>query len=186
MNKIKKKTCIIHYHGFDSYSEIKSVSSANEDHIRGAKLKREELQGENYRQVQCESILESISNDHGIHMTPCYKKFTLILARCDNKESGETRSSKRNSNGNNTTVWIYPNICNICKKGSVKFQGKKAFPITITTEATESIKEAAKTNDPELYAKIKHIDLITKEFKYQNTVEGILQGKENARKTKSL
>ena len=152
MNKIKKKTCIIHYHAFDSYYEIKSVSSANEDRIRAAKLKREGLQGENYHQVQCESMPETISDDHGIHMTPCYKKFTLILARCDNKESGETRSSKRNSSGNNTTVWIYPNICTICKKGSVKFQGKKAFPITITTiEATESIKEAAKTKDPELY-----------------------------------
>ena len=51
---------------------------------------------QNYHQVQCESIPETISDDHGIHMTPCYKKFTLILARCDNKESGETRSSKRN------------------------------------------------------------------------------------------
>ena len=39
MNKIKKKTCAIHYHGFDNYSEIKSVSSANEDRIRAAKLK---------------------------------------------------------------------------------------------------------------------------------------------------
>ena len=152
MNKIKKKTCIIHYHAFDSYYEIKSVSSLNEDRIRAAKLKREGLQGENYHQVQCESMPETISDDHGIHMTPCYKKFTLILARCDNKESGETRSSKRNSSGNNTTVWIYLNICTICEKGSVKFQGKKAFPITITTiEATESIKEAAKTKDPELY-----------------------------------
>ena len=100
-------------------------------------------------------------------MTPCYKKFTLILARGDIKESGETRSSKRNSSGNNTAAWIYPNICNICKKGSVKFEGKKAFPITITAiEATESIKEAAKTKDPQLHAEIKDIDLIEKELKY--------------------
>ena len=52
------------------YSEIKSVSSANENRIRAAKLKREELQGENYHQVQCESILETISDDHGIHTRP--------------------------------------------------------------------------------------------------------------------
>ena len=58
-------------------------------------------------------------------------------------------------------------ICNICKKGSVKLKGKKALPIAITTiEATESIKEAAKIKDPKLYAEIKDIDLIAKEFKY--------------------
>ena len=104
MSKVKKKPCIVHYHGLNSYSEIKSVSSANENRIRAAKVKREELKGEDYHQMQCGSIPETIKDDHGIHMlqiTPCYKKFTLILSsRYDNKESEETRSSKRNFSSN--------------------------------------------------------------------------------------
>ena len=133
MSKVKKKTCIVHYHGLNSYSEIKSGSSANENRIRAAKVKREEPKGENYHQMQCGSIPETINDDHGIHMIPCYKKFMLILSsRYDDKESEETRSSKRNSNSN-IAAWVYPNTCGICKKGIIKYQGKKVVPKTIAT-----------------------------------------------------
>ena len=167
MSKVKKKTCIVHYHGLNSYSEIKSLSSANENRFRAANVKREELKRENYHQMQCGSIPATINDDHGIHMTPCYKKFTLILSsRYDDKESEETRSSKRNSSSN-IAAWVYPNTCGICKKGIIKYQGKKVTPKTIATnEASDTIKEAAKTKDFELYAEIKDLDLIAKAFKY--------------------
>ena len=167
MSKVKKKTCIVHYHGLNSYPEIKSVSSANENRIRAATVKREELKGGNYHQMQCGSIPKTINDDHGINETPCYKKFTLIVSsRYDDKESEETRSSKRNSRSN-IAAWVYPNTCSICKKGIIKYQGKKVSPKTIATnEASDTIKEAAKTKDLELYAEIKDLDLITKEFKY--------------------
>ena len=48
-----------------------------------------------------------------------------------------------------------------CKKGIIKYQGKKVVPKTIATnEASDTIKEAAKTKDLELYAEIKDLDLI--------------------------
>ena len=167
MSKVKKKTCIVHYHGLNSYSEIKSVSSASGNRIRAAKVKREELKGENYHQMQCGSIPKTINDDHGMHMTPCYKKFTLILSsRYDDKDSEETRSSKRNSSSN-IVAWVYPNTCGICKKRIIKYQGRKVVPKTIATnEASDTIKEAAKTKDFELYAEIKDLNLIAKEFKY--------------------
>ena len=79
MSKVKKKTCIVHYHGLNSYFEIKSVSSANENRIRAAEVKRQELNGENYHKMQCGSIPETINDDHGIQMTPCYKKVHVDL-----------------------------------------------------------------------------------------------------------
>ena len=117
--------------------------------------------------MQCESIPETINDDHGIHMTPCYEKFTLILSsRYDDKDSEEMRSSKRNSSSN-IAAWVYPNTCGICKKGIIKYQGKKDASKTIATnEASDTIKEAAKTKDLKLYAEIKDLDLIAKEFKY--------------------
>ena len=96
-------------------------------------------------------------------MTPCYKKFTFTLSsRYDDKESEETRSSKRNSSSN-IAAWAYPNTCSICKKGIIKYQGKKVAPKTIATnEASDTIKEAAKTKGLELYAEIKDLYLIAK------------------------
>ena len=96
-------------------------------------------------------------------MTPCYKKFTFTLSsRYDDKESEETRSSKRNSSSN-IAAWTYPNTCSICKKGIIKYQGKKVAPKTIATnEASDTIKEAAKTKGLELYAEIKDFYLIAK------------------------
>lgn len=78
MSKKYKKICIIHYKGMEDYFEIKALSSTNEERIRAAKTKREILKGDNHHQTQCKNIPEIITEDHGIHMSPCYKKFTQI------------------------------------------------------------------------------------------------------------
>ena len=152
----------------EDYSEIKALSSTNEERIRAAKTKIEILKGDNHHQTQCKNIPEIITEYHGIHMSPCYKKFTQILSKSHDDEdfSGVARSSRRNSNDSSSTM-VYPDVCGICKKGPTKNKGKKVFLTTIVTKkASDTIKEAAKSKDRELYAEIKELDLIAKEFKY--------------------
>ena len=83
--------CIIHYEGFDFYSNVKEINENNEQRIRAAKQVREQLGGANFHQKQCKSIPDTIDRNHGIHMTPCYKKFTFILS----SQSKETFTQKR-------------------------------------------------------------------------------------------
>ena len=70
----------IHYEGFDVYSNIKEISENNEQRIQAPKLAREQLGGVNFHQKQCKGIPDTIDRNHGIHMTPCYKKCTSILS----------------------------------------------------------------------------------------------------------
>ena len=85
MSKKRKKEehleCIVHYDGYDKYSGLKQISEINENRIREAKLLREETGGLNHHQEQCSKIPDAFDqNLHGIHLTPCYKKFTLMLS----------------------------------------------------------------------------------------------------------
>ena len=63
-------------------------------------------------------------------------------------------------------------ICQICKRGRVKYLVSKTQTRTLatcTTKAAESaIKEADRTKDEELYHQIVVMDLIAKEFKYHS------------------
>ena len=74
----------MYYERFDFYSNMKEINENNEQIVREAKQVRAQLGGENLHQKQCKGI-------HGIHMTPCYKKFTLILS----SQSKETFTQKR-------------------------------------------------------------------------------------------
>ena len=81
------------------------------------------------------------------------------------------RAKKRDPQRKILVVILQPGYIQIyvvfAKKGIIKYQGKKVAPKTIATnEASDTIKEAAKTKDLELYAEIKDLDLIAKEFKY--------------------
>ena len=81
----------MYYEGFDFYSNIKEINENNEQIVRAAKQVREQLCGENLHQKQCKGIPDTIDRNHGIHMTPCYKKFTLILS----SQTKETFTQKR-------------------------------------------------------------------------------------------
>ena len=74
--------CIIHYHNKDSkYSKIKSVSEVNKSKIVAAKKARLQLHENNVHQEQCDTVPDEIdSTKHGVHLEPCYKKFTKILS----------------------------------------------------------------------------------------------------------
>ena len=128
MSDVENKNCIIHYSGYDNYSKIKSITSQNESRIRAAKLKRETIVGDNHHKNQCESIPETINNDiHGIHITPCYKKFTLILAGDNIGSQGNSSRGSQRQPGTCKAAWVYPNVCKICNKGRITYQRKKVY-----------------------------------------------------------
>ena len=56
-------------------------------------------------------------------MTPCYKKFKLILAGESSGHQNSLRLSKRSLDGNST--WVYAEVCRFCKKGHMSYRGKK-------------------------------------------------------------
>ena len=80
---------IVHYNVKDC-STIKPLSELNLTRILDAKQLRG---GENHHEKQCNSIPDVIdAKRHGIHLTPCYKKFTLILS--SQKKSPKTTDAR--------------------------------------------------------------------------------------------
>ena len=159
-------TCIIHYNGHEEYSSIKPISNLNELRIREAKALRETAGGEtaggeNFHEAQCNTIPDIINNTHGIHLTPCYKKFTLFISKSNQDTNKKPRLSTRTINPSQLTV--YPKECNICGKYRFKHNTAHIFPQSITTlNACENIKAAAKRKNLNLYAEINDLDLIAK------------------------
>ena len=90
------RNCIIHYDGHEEYSKNKDLSAINEERIRKAKTIRETFNDENYHKKQCDTIPATINHEVcGMHMTPCYKKFTLIISRIKPQETSTRHLSKR-------------------------------------------------------------------------------------------
>ena len=171
----EKRVCVIHYDGREKYSNMKDISENNIERIRYAKDLRERVKGENHHVEQCNMIPDAIDmNIHGIHITPCYNKFTLILSqKKEISTEHERRVSKRlslDSSASSEIAWIYPKECNICKKFKIQHKGISLFPKKIATQAAVgTIKSAAERNHPDMYYEIKDLDLIAKEFKYHQT-----------------
>ena len=110
----------------------------------------------------------SIDNTtHGIHIDPCYKLFTRVLAGKGSEENvnQQSRPSRRSSSSKSGT-WFFPKECYLCNKYRVQFKGKKVIPVMIERdEAEDTIKAAAKAKNPNLYFEIKDVDLFAKGFK---------------------
>ena len=68
-------------------------------------------------------------------MTPCYKKFTLILASESSGEESNLQLSKRRSDGNSTLV--YPEVCRSCVRKDVTYRGKKVGLEKLETKEAE-------------------------------------------------
>ena len=101
-------------------------------------------------------------------MTPCYKKFTLILSS-QSKETVTPKnlSGRQSISLESTSAWVYPDDCNFCHKIRIKHKGQIVLPRKITTfNATKTVNESAKIRDSPLYAEIVDLDMIAKEFKY--------------------
>ena len=171
---IPKLNCLFHYKLNDAkYSEIIQIYTRSINRIREAKVLREEKGGRNHHQEQCDSIPEVIDNNvHGVHLEPCYKKFTHIISEAlteTNQPHADPRKSIRLSSPTaQIEMSIHPKTCYFCKKDIVKYKSKIRRLITIATDqASNTTIESAKTmNDKSTYYEIKDIDLIAKEFKY--------------------
>ena len=157
-----KRYCIVRYPGFDNYSNLKEVSERNKQRILEAKKERETLGGSHHHKDQCSSVPDDIGENYCIHLEPCYKKFTLILAGASQTENANTekRTSTRKSSGE-ISAWTYPDVCNICKKARVQHKGEKVNPVIITSfQAQATIKAAAKAKNEEMYNEIQDLDLM--------------------------
>jgi hypothetical protein len=124
--------CIVHYSDKNNYSEVIEVGEVNEQKIRLAKEKREELGGENYHQEQCDSVPVCIDNNiHGIHLDPCYKKFTRLLSTYTSLDNLPQKKSTRQTLGtdaiNLLSAWVFPSECYFCKKVRVQYKGNDLF-----------------------------------------------------------
>ena len=98
--------CIIHYQGFDFYKKIREN---NEQRIRAAKLVWDQSGGANFHKKQCKGIPHTIDRSHGIHTTPCYKKFTSIVSSQLKETVTPKRLSRRQSISlESTSTWVYP------------------------------------------------------------------------------
>lgn len=189
-----ERYCIVHYEIRDAkYSNLKEISSVNKEKIYAAKNLRQSLGGPNQHADQCLLIPEETDPvQHGIHLVPCYKKFTLILSKekslfPDNLDSESSSPSSRppkrakTSHGGSSSN-VYPKECNFCKKFRIMKKNKVHFPITVCTEnAVQTIKESAESKeDQNLFFEVKDADLIAREFKYHESCY-----KEYTRKQKS-
>jgi len=177
---MERLNCIVHYPKQNYYQDIKKLSDGNIHKVKEAKTKREEIGGLHLHDEQIQQVPTEINNDiHGVHMEPCYKRFTAILSNPKFKkiEEKEKRKSDRLSSidtstgtTSSTPAWIYPKNCNLCGKYRIQHLTKKYEPYTITTyNAATSIKTAAKNKNQKLYQEIEHLDLIAKEFKVHKT-----------------
>ena len=136
---------------------------------------RESLAGKNNHADHCQLIPEEIDPvQHGIHLVPCCKKFTLILSKEKDRSSANSNNEglvteprlKRAKISHVSNV--YPMECNFCKNYRKMKKNKIHFPKTVRTDkAVQTIKDAAESKeDQSLYFEIKDADLIAREFKY--------------------
>ncbi|MEM7299100.1 MAG: hypothetical protein AAF391_12645, partial [Bacteroidota bacterium] len=142
----------------------------NEGRIRQAKKEHEQDPSSQHLE-QCCMIPTSIDSTlHGIHINPCYKLFTRILAGSTSSETNQTEQSRLSRSSSSSsmtgTVNLYPKECYLCKKYRVQIKGKKVLPTQIATnDAVSTIRAAAQAQNEEMYREIKDTDLFAKEFK---------------------
>ena len=84
--------CMAHYPSKDvEYDELIPLSQHAHVWLLEARKIRQELGGSNEHADQCSSIPGTLDDTlHGIHMEPCYKKFTMIISKVRAKRTHST------------------------------------------------------------------------------------------------
>ena len=139
-----------------------------------ANAARLEKGGQNEHQEQCSSIPNEVDNAlHGIHMKPCYKKFTIIISKARNmrKASNDPEEDDaliKKSRAQRTSVGgnLCPDNCYFCKKKRKSVKCKVQLSHKLTLKSTEeTIKPAAEEKkDENVLRDICDVDLLAKEF----------------------
>ena len=74
-------TCVIHYPSQTKYSTITPLNEKTLKRITEAKLLIKFWGGANLHAEQCATVPSDIQPGiAGVHMTPCYKKFTMFIS----------------------------------------------------------------------------------------------------------
>ena len=83
--------CVVHYAIKDSrYSQLKPLSDNQYGRLLAAKEIRQGSTELNAHTEQCAAIPDGgfDKTKHGVHLDPCYKKFTAIIARSRKRKPG--------------------------------------------------------------------------------------------------
>ena len=89
--------CIVYYTNNQwKYSQLKPLSKSQYERILKAKEIRQKDNEENQHQEQCSSVplIGFDSSVHGIHLEPCYKKFTKIISIALRRNTDEAESTR--------------------------------------------------------------------------------------------
>ena len=166
--------CVAHYSSSTyKYSELIVLSENAHLRLLEAKQMRNDQGVENEHKDQSALIPDHLDPSvHGIHMEPCYKKFTLIISQIERKSLDIEKHSNpkqlrscSKSRVSASTV-LFPDHCYFCKTKKKKVGGKIQLPHKLTLlSAEESLKLAAKEkNDTVVLRDIHGVDLLAKEF----------------------
>ena len=162
--------CVVHYPSESKYSTITPLNENTLRRITEAKLLREISGGSNLHAEQCASVPNDIQPGiTGIHMTPCYKKFTLFISQERKKKISLPGGQRQRTSmeKNCTTRSLFPEICFFVKKKIMrKEQGKRVACHKLRTkQAEEKLKHMALIKkDTKLLRYIRRVDLIAKKF----------------------
>ena len=125
--------CIIHYNIKNAnYSKIKPISEISQEKFYAAKSIRKSKRGDHHHKEKCDAIPSEIDpTKHGIHLTPCYKKFVLIISQEKRKSLDDPGTSVRPKrlkvSEEHSTRNIYPKECNLCKRYRIKRSGRHSL-----------------------------------------------------------
>ena len=169
--KMDSLECVVHCNLKDvQYSNVIPLSENAHGRLSEAKAIRQELGGENEHKHQCDSIPAVINpSRHGIHLEPCYKKFTLIISSNKRKHLSDDHGSEkryRSKRISQAGQIIFPDHCYFCKQKRKTVKGKVQVSHELTLKSTElTIKAAAEERqDDEVLRDIRDADLLGKEF----------------------
>ena len=163
--------CVVHYAIKDArYSQLKGLSENQYGRLLTAKTIRKKSTEQNYHREQCSTRPDSGFDKtvHGVHLEPCYKKFTLIASlkkRKSDDQPLESRFKRIKHEVNPSRTGIFPKVCFVCKKQRRTIKKKIYFAYAINTEiAARKIREAAVLKkDSQLLIQITGFDLIAKD-----------------------
>ena len=109
MNQRQENQCLVDYAGLGPYSELEGENEEKQVIITAAKAKPQTFKGINYEE-QCLLVADDIQvTTHAVHITPCYKKLTFIMAGESSGHQNNLQLPKRSSDGN--SIWVYQEVC---------------------------------------------------------------------------
>ncbi len=176
-------SCCIHYQSINTSDNLITASKNALETLIECKNIRTTLGGENHHIEQCSKVPEIIegSSDFYYHRQ-CYQKFTYARALMKRKKSKDEEQEasikiRRTRRGTSSSAeeipreirprGLFPDICMICKKKTIKVNNKRQSKTKIVTKTAErTLKSAAHArDDKDMIVAVAETDLIAKEFR---------------------